>query len=106
LIVPISFRYASRDGYFSRSEVGVRSANLLFRCAQKGYQEIGAGLLRRFLFHHWDSRQNYRHVSTFARVNGHPPRNETYERLAAADFKDWRLELNGLVGKDLSFSSE
>ncbi len=66
--------------------------------------EIGVDPLRRLLFHHWDSRQNYRHVSPFARVNGHPPRNETYERLAAADFKDWRLELSGLAGKDLSLS--
>lgn len=66
--------------------------------------EIGVDPLRRLLFHHWDSRQNYRHVSPYARVNGHPPRNETYQRLAAADFKDWRLELSGLVGKDLSLS--
>mgnify|MGYP001795720693 CR=1 FL=1 len=44
----------------------------------KSLLEIGVDPLRRLLFHHWDSRQNYRHVSSFARVNGHPPRNETY----------------------------
>lgn len=66
--------------------------------------EIGIDPLQRLLFHHWDSRQNYRHVSRYARVNGHPPRNETYHRLATANFKDWRLELGGLTGKDLNLS--
>jgi len=66
--------------------------------------EIGIDSLRRFLFYHWDSRQNYRHISAYARINGKPPRNEIYERLAAADFTDWRLEVTGLVGKNLSLS--
>jgi methionine sulfoxide reductase catalytic subunit len=68
--------------------------------------EIGVDPLRRLLFHHWDSRQSYRHISPYARVNGHPPRNESYERLAAADFKNWRLELSGLTGKNLSLSMD
>src|SRR5204863_1808606 len=45
--------------------------------------EIGVDPLRRLLFHHWDSRQEYRHISAYARINGKPPRNEIYERLAA-----------------------
>ncbi len=66
--------------------------------------EIGVDPLRRLLFHHWDSRQEYRHISAYARINGKPPRNEIYERLAAANFTDWRLEVSGLVGKNLSLS--
>jgi DMSO/TMAO reductase YedYZ molybdopterin-dependent catalytic subunit len=66
--------------------------------------EIGIDPLRRFLFHHWDSRQNYRHISAYARINGKPPRNEIFERLAAANFTDWRLEVDGLVEKSLSVS--
>jgi DMSO/TMAO reductase YedYZ molybdopterin-dependent catalytic subunit len=66
--------------------------------------ELGVGPLRRFLFHHWDSRQKYERVSAYARVNGRPPRNQTYERLAAVNFKDWRLELSGMAAKKLSLS--
>lgn len=66
--------------------------------------EIGVEPLRRLLFHHWDSRQEYRRVSVYARINGKPPHNETYERLAAANFTDWQLEVSGLIGKNLSLS--
>jgi len=66
--------------------------------------EIGIDPLRRFLFRSWDSRQEYRHVSMFARVNGKPPRNQMYEHLAAANFADWRLEVDGLVEKNLSIA--
>jgi sulfoxide reductase catalytic subunit YedY len=66
--------------------------------------EIGVDPLKRFLFHHWDSRQDYRHVSAYARVNGRPPRNETYQRLVASNFTDWRLEVSGLVRQNLSLS--
>ena len=66
--------------------------------------EIGIDPLRRLLFRHWDSRQKYPRVSAYARINGKPPRNEIYERLAAANFADWRLEVGGLVEKNLSLS--
>jgi len=64
--------------------------------------EIGIDPLRRFLFRAWDSRQEYRDVLVHARVNGKPPRNEIYKRLAAANFADWRLEVDGLVEKRLN----
>src|SRR2546430_11058939 len=78
--------------------------SLAFPFRAKRLLELGVDPLRRFLFHHWDSRQNYEHVSAYARVNGRPPRNEIYERLAAANFKDWRLELSGMAAKKLSLS--
>jgi len=66
--------------------------------------EIGVSPLQRLLFHHWDSRQACRQISAYARVNGHPPRNEIYQRLAATNFAEWRLEVNGLVGTELRLS--
>ena len=35
--------------------------------------EIGIDPLRRLLFCHWDSRQEYPRVSAYARINGKPP---------------------------------
>jgi methionine sulfoxide reductase catalytic subunit len=66
--------------------------------------EIGVDPLRRLLFHHWHSRQDYRHVSAYARVNGRSPRNETYERLVSSNFTEWRLEVSGLVRQELHLS--
>src|SRR6266487_6411060 len=66
--------------------------------------EIGVDSLRRLLFHHWASRQDYSHASAYARINGRPPRNETYRKLAASGFADWRLEVTGLVKRNLSLS--
>jgi methionine sulfoxide reductase catalytic subunit len=66
--------------------------------------EIGIDSLRRLLFHHWESRQVYSHASAYARINGRPPRNESYRKLAASGFADWRLEVTGLVKRTLSLS--
>jgi sulfoxide reductase catalytic subunit YedY len=60
--------------------------------------------LRRLLFHHWHSRQDYRHLSEYARINGRPPRNETYQQLVASNFTEWRLEVSGLVVQELHLS--
>jgi DMSO/TMAO reductase YedYZ molybdopterin-dependent catalytic subunit/thiosulfate reductase cytochrome b subunit len=70
----------------------------------KRFLEIGVDPLRRLLFPHWVSRQEYQRISAYARINGKPPRNEIYERLAAGNFTDWRLEIGGLVKKNLSLS--
>lgn len=66
--------------------------------------EIGVDPLKRLLFHHWNSRQDHGRASPFARINGRPPRNEIYQRLAANNFADWRLEVGGLVERNLMFS--
>jgi len=66
--------------------------------------EIAVDPMLRLLFHHWDSRQDHRHVSVYARVNGRPPRNENYERLVRSNFTEWRLEISGLVGQELDLS--
>lgn len=59
--------------------------------------EVGIDPLKRLLFHHWSSKQDHRRVSSFARVNGRPPRNEVYEHSRAIEFEDWRLRIEGLV---------
>jgi len=66
--------------------------------------EIGVDPLQRRLFHHWNSRQAYRHVSAYARVNGETPRNDSYQRLVESNFTGWRLEVGGLVRKKLDLS--
>jgi DMSO/TMAO reductase YedYZ molybdopterin-dependent catalytic subunit len=43
-------------------------------------------------------------ISKVAPVNGPAPRDETYRVLLADDFKDWRLQIEGLVERPTSFS--
>jgi DMSO/TMAO reductase YedYZ molybdopterin-dependent catalytic subunit len=43
-------------------------------------------------------------ISKVFPVNGEIPENETYERLAAGGFADWRLIVDGLVARPGSFS--
>jgi DMSO/TMAO reductase YedYZ molybdopterin-dependent catalytic subunit len=43
-------------------------------------------------------------ISKVAPVKGEPPENEIYQRLAAAQFADWRLKIDGLVARPSFFS--
>ena len=43
-------------------------------------------------------------ISKIAPVKGDPPENETYQRLRAGGFADWRLKIDGLVARPSSFS--
>jgi len=43
-------------------------------------------------------------ISEYFRVNGYPPEGREYEKMQENGFKDWRLKVNGLVGRELSFS--
>jgi DMSO/TMAO reductase YedYZ molybdopterin-dependent catalytic subunit/thiosulfate reductase cytochrome b subunit len=64
--------------------------------------------VRKALFRRMTSAQNYsrEEISPSPRVNGRPPKSDTYERLAENDFKDWKLEVYGLVENPRSFSLE
>jgi DMSO/TMAO reductase YedYZ molybdopterin-dependent catalytic subunit len=44
------------------------------------------------------------HISTVAEINGYPPEDDRYLRLAANNFDDWRLTVDGLVARPTSFS--
>jgi DMSO/TMAO reductase YedYZ molybdopterin-dependent catalytic subunit/thiosulfate reductase cytochrome b subunit len=52
------------------------------------------------------SREHYgrHHISAYHRVNGYPPTDAAYERLAQGDFQDYRLDVGGLVGNPVSLS--
>ena len=47
---------------------------------------------------------NRSEISKLAPVKGPPPENETYQRLSAGGFVDWRLSVDGLVARPSSFS--
>ncbi len=52
------------------------------------------------------SRQFYseRDISPFFRVNGYPPEAPEYRALTDSDFKEWRLQVRGLVENPLELS--
>ncbi len=64
--------------------------------------------VRWLLFHHLTSRQAFTKddISTFFRVNGRPPADGVYSQLAANQFKNYALEVGGLVEKPLRLSLE
>jgi thiosulfate reductase cytochrome b subunit len=66
--------------------------------------EIGVDQLRRFLLHRLRSRQNYNRRSSYARVNGRPPRDAAYEKHLSTNFEDFRLEIGGLVERPMNLS--
>ena len=43
-------------------------------------------------------------ISKVFPVNGDPPLDETYQRLLAGQFADWRLKIDGLVSRPSAFS--
>ncbi len=52
------------------------------------------------------SRQRYtkKDISPYFTVNGRPPKDEGWKRLAENNFKDWKLEIGGLVKNKLMLS--
>ena len=60
---------------------------------------------RILMSHHPLAREfNRSDISKVAPVNGPPPEDETYQRLLAGGFADWRLTVDGLVARPTSFS--
>jgi DMSO/TMAO reductase YedYZ molybdopterin-dependent catalytic subunit len=55
--------------------------------------------------HHSMAREfNRSEISKVCPINGDPPEDETYQRLLAGRFTDWRLSISGLVARPSSFS--
>jgi DMSO/TMAO reductase YedYZ molybdopterin-dependent catalytic subunit len=55
--------------------------------------------------HHSFAREfNRSEISKVAPVLGNPPVIETYQRLLAGGFADWRLTVDGLVSRPASFT--
>jgi len=60
---------------------------------------------RLLMSHHSLAREfNRSDISKVAPVNGPAPEGETYQRLLAGGFADWRLTVDGLVARPASFS--
>jgi uncharacterized membrane protein YidH (DUF202 family) len=61
---------------------------------------------RRVLLHGEKLVQHYKEsdISPYFWVNGVPPTSEEYRALAQSNFRDWRLEVGGLVKEPLSLS--
>jgi len=61
---------------------------------------------QRLLTHRTLAREYSRSdISKIAPVKGEPPENETYQRLSAGGFADWRLKIDGLVARPSFFFS-
>jgi DMSO/TMAO reductase YedYZ molybdopterin-dependent catalytic subunit/thiosulfate reductase cytochrome b subunit len=69
---------------------------------------LGAAVdpVRKALLHNVTSRQDYKDsdLSPYFWVNGRPPEEAEFKKLAANGFKDWRLEIGGLVVSPLHLS--
>lgn len=61
---------------------------------------------RRTLLHGDKSVQHYKEaeISPYFWINGAPPTSEAYHKLAQNNFRDWRLQVGGLVKHPLSLS--
>jgi sulfoxide reductase catalytic subunit YedY len=86
-------------------------ATLYTRKHQRGFQRLATRLvepLMRLLFGSLRSRQDYspRDISAEHHVNGYPPESAEYRRMGANGFRDWRLEVTGLVERPLELSLE
>ena len=78
---------------------------------QRSFQIYGDRILEpvlRALFGRLRSRQHYdaSDITPEHRVNGYPPVSPEYRALAQLNFRDWRLDIRGLVKRPLSLSLE
>ena len=64
--------------------------------------------MERLLARSFTSRQSYRarDISAYHRVNGFPPPDEEYRRMAESGFVDYRLDVGGLVAHPVSLPLE
>ncbi|HEU4684887.1 MAG TPA: molybdopterin-dependent oxidoreductase [Nitrospira sp.] len=85
------------------------AATLYTRWNQRGFQEQATKIvepLMRLFFGQLRSHQHYAadSITTMHHVNGYPPEDGDYHRLAEQGFRDWRLRVTGLVDRPLEFS--
>ena len=87
------------------------AATVYTRRHQRGFQTGATRIvepLMRLFFGSLRSHQHYdpNAVTAEHHVNGYPPENGDYRRLAANGFRDWRLSVGGLVEHPREFSLE
>jgi DMSO/TMAO reductase YedYZ molybdopterin-dependent catalytic subunit len=91
----VAARLADRYGLIPPDYGGIYGAGETLTYAAQRLLTSGHSLAREF---------NRSDISKVFPVNGEIPENETYERLAAGGFVDWRLVVDGLVARPASFS--
>jgi DMSO/TMAO reductase YedYZ molybdopterin-dependent catalytic subunit len=91
----VAARLADRYGLIPPDHTGVLGAG----------ETVTYAAQRLFTAHHSLAQEFDRSdISKVAPINGKPPESETYQRLLAAGFADWRLNIDGLVVRPSSFS--
>lgn len=89
-------RLASRYGLIPPDHGGIYGiGQTLTYASQRPLMSHPSSLAREF---------NRSEISKICPVNGPPPESETYHRLLAGGFADWRLAIDGLVTRPLTFS--
>jgi DMSO/TMAO reductase YedYZ molybdopterin-dependent catalytic subunit len=91
----IAARIADRYGLIPPDHGGIYGAG----------ETLTYAALRLLMSRHSMAREfNRSDISKVFPVNGDVPQNETYERLSAGEFADWRLMVDGLVARPFAFS--
>jgi DMSO/TMAO reductase YedYZ molybdopterin-dependent catalytic subunit len=88
-------RIADRYGFLAPDHQGILGAG---EALTYGAQRIL--MSRHSLAREFDRSQ----ISKIVPVNGEPPKTDTYQRLLANGFADWRLTVDGLVDRPSTFS--
>jgi DMSO/TMAO reductase YedYZ molybdopterin-dependent catalytic subunit len=88
-------RIADKYGFLAPDHQGILGAG----------EALTYGAQRILMSRHSFAREFDRsQISKIIPVNGEPPKTDTYERLLANGFADWRLQVNGLVARPSTFS--
>jgi len=91
----VAARLADRYGLIPPDHFGIYGAG----------QTLTYAAQRILTSHHSMAREfNRSDISKVCPINGDPPEDETYQRLLAGRFADWRLTIEGLVARPSSFS--
>jgi len=88
-------RIADRYGFLAPDHSGLFGAG----------EALTYGTQRILMAHHSLAREfNRSEISKITPVNGEPPKTDSYQRLLAGGFADWRLKVDGLVARPSTFS--
>jgi DMSO/TMAO reductase YedYZ molybdopterin-dependent catalytic subunit len=91
----VAARLADRYGLIPPDHGGIYGAGETLTYAAQRLLMSQHSLAREF---------NRSEISKVFPVNGEVPENETYQRLLAGGFADWRLTVDGLIARPLAFS--
>jgi DMSO/TMAO reductase YedYZ molybdopterin-dependent catalytic subunit len=89
--------FAGRYGLIPPDHAGILGVGETLTYATQRLLTLGQPLAREF---------KRSEISKVAPVNGPAPTDEAYRALLADNFKDWRLEVEGLIARPTSFSLE